>query len=529
MGAALDSAIALAATGMFALAVALAALPSPSRDPARPPRAADRPDASAPARIVAPEARPWAAACLALAVAWALRALAPELPPADLALQAGLAGSALVLAAPLLLAGLATLARRADRTGRARSPLALPGLVALAALPLAAGIAGLDDKGLAAATHAFAGATLVLGGVVLGPGRAGRGRHARLAGAAIAAFGALLMAAAAGVVPGTTGLALPAAGLVLGTALLAAAHDRRGVEAEAALAAARRALARAEERMETRAVARAKTEFLANVSHELRTPLNAIIGFAEVIRDRHFGPDAVERYAECARDIHTSGTHLLAVLDDVLEMSRLEGGHYRLRREVVLIGEIAETCRRIVAGRAAERGLYIELEIDPATPPVLADRRACKQILINLLSNAIKFTPTGGRVVVFARSAPDAAPAAVGPASRPSGGIVFGVSDTGVGIPADELALVREPFRQGAIDPDRSGSEGTGLGLAIVDRLVSLLEAGLTIDSTPGVGTTVTVRLAADTSARADPALPAEEPAEAPDRDACRDVEAATA
>ena len=199
------------------------------------------------------------------------------------------------------------------------------------------------------------------------------------------------------------------------------------------------------------AASRAKSLFLANMSHELRTPLNAIIGFSEIIEGRMYGPNAIDRYAEYAADIATSGRHLLDVINDILDMSKIDAGRYVLEERSLSLATIAESCIRIIANQAAKDGIALIDTIPRDLPPVLADQRALKQILLNLLSNGVKFTPPGGTVTLAACRAPD-------------GGVDLSVSDTGVGIAPEQIEHVCEPFHQGDGALSRS-YEGTGLGL----------------------------------------------------------------
>ncbi|MEZ5833233.1 MAG: ATP-binding protein [Dongiaceae bacterium] len=227
---------------------------------------------------------------------------------------------------------------------------------------------------------------------------------------------------------------------------------------------------------------RAKSEFLANMSHELRTPLNAILGFSQVIRDRHFGDD-LARYSEYAANIYDSGEMLLALISDILEMSKLEAGKLKLADEIVDLDKVVESCRTMVAGRAEDGAIALSA-VQPNGPiKVRGDQRALKQILLNLLSNAIKFTHAGGKVSVK-----------VGAAGN--GDIQLMVADTGIGIHPVALSQVFQPFFQ--IDHAATRSKGgTGLGLAITKRLAELHGGTIGIDSTPGIGTTVTVTLPA--------------------------------
>ncbi|HEX3501639.1 MAG TPA: histidine kinase dimerization/phospho-acceptor domain-containing protein [Stellaceae bacterium] len=156
-------------------------------------------------------------------------------------------------------------------------------------------------------------------------------------------------------------------------------------------------------KLRAEAASEAKTSFLANMSHELRTPLNAILGFSEMIRDRPHGPDGATRYCEYAGDIHASGTHLLDLVNDVLDMSKIEAGRYQLHLEPVDIAKTVVACLSIVQSRAMAKGITIDTEIAAGLPPIHADERAFKQVLLNLLTNAVKFSPNGRKVTVAAR------------------------------------------------------------------------------------------------------------------------------
>ena len=222
----------------------------------------------------------------------------------------------------------------------------------------------------------------------------------------------------------------------------------------------------------------AKSQFLANMSHELRTPLNAIIGFSEVISSALFGPlDA--RYRDYAQDIHGSGHHLLRIINDLLDLSKVEAGRLELRDSPVSIASIFETCRRMVADRAATGG--ITLDFRPTHLAVSADELRLEQVLLNLASNAVKFTPAGGRVTVSATLAL-------------TGEVVISVVDTGIGMAPEDIPRALQPF--GQIDNSLARPHGgTGLGLPLAQRLVELHGGTMTIDSALGKGTTVTVVL----------------------------------
>jgi PAS domain S-box-containing protein len=226
---------------------------------------------------------------------------------------------------------------------------------------------------------------------------------------------------------------------------------------------------------------RAKSEFLANMSHELRTPLNAVVGFSEVLRDQIMGP-LDERYREYAGDINSAGRHLLDVINEVLDLSKIEVGRLDLRDETVSIGEIVEACRRVIAGEADAAGVTLILNLPANLPLLRADEMRFKQILLNLLSNAVKFTPTGGSISVTAATT--------------AAGLVITVADTGIGMAAEDIPVALEPFRQ--IDSTLSRRyEGTGLGLPLAKRLAELHDGELEIESQPGRGTTVHIRLPA--------------------------------
>ena len=237
-------------------------------------------------------------------------------------------------------------------------------------------------------------------------------------------------------------------------------------------------LTREKERAE--AASRTKSQFLANMSHELRTPLNAVLGFSEILKTEAFGPLGGRRYKEYADDIHASGSHLLSLINDLLDMSKIEAGKYRLHREKEALAQIIGSVGRMMRGRAAEADLVLQVDPIDAALVVDVDVRAIKQVLINLLANAITFTSAGGRVRLGVRVE--------------TGQVAVQISDNGIGIPRDELPRLLRPFEQ--IDRnDRRGREGTGLGLALSNALVELHGGSLTLDSEPGVGTTVTVRL----------------------------------
>jgi two-component system, cell cycle sensor histidine kinase DivJ len=225
----------------------------------------------------------------------------------------------------------------------------------------------------------------------------------------------------------------------------------------------------------------AKSRFLANMSHELRTPLNAIIGFSEVMTQEMFGPLGAPRYLEYSRLVHESGGHLLALINSILDMSKIEAGKFEISEEIFDLGETAETAVRFVKMTAERAGVALSTEIDAQATKIFADQRAVKQILVNLLSNGVKFTPKGGQVRVAVACAQN--------------GIEIAVSDTGVGISQKDLERLGKPFEQAENGHQVRTKEGTGLGLALVRALAGLHGGEATMESVLGEGTTVRVRL----------------------------------
>src|SRR5262245_11292151 len=223
----------------------------------------------------------------------------------------------------------------------------------------------------------------------------------------------------------------------------------------------------------------AKSRFLAQMSHELRTPLNAILGFSEVMKSEVFGQHAVPTYKEYAGDIHNSGVHLLNLINEILDLSRIEAGHYELNEEALALAQIAEDCHHLLKLRARNRGLAIYEVYEPDLPRLWADERAIRQIVLNLLSNAIKFTPQGGEVWLK-----------VGWTA--SGGQYMSVRDTGPGIPEEEIPVVLASFGQGT-NAIKSAEQGTGLGLPIAKSLVDLHGGTFTLKSKLREGTEVIV------------------------------------
>jgi PAS domain S-box-containing protein len=228
---------------------------------------------------------------------------------------------------------------------------------------------------------------------------------------------------------------------------------------------------------------RSKTEFLTNMSHELRTPLNAVIGFSQLIRDQAFGPNS-DRYVSYAEDINNSGKLLLDLINDILDMSRIEAGRFSLGEETLSLDGAIQDCLRLVSPRATEGHVQLDFKPDPGLPAILADARSLKQILLNVLSNAVKFTPENGSVQIAT-------------VRTETGSVKITIRDTGIGIPAEVLPSLFAPFRQGDNSISRRFG-GTGLGLAISRKLIELHGGSIEIESEAGRGTTVTLSFPAE-------------------------------
>ncbi|MBV8420393.1 MAG: PAS domain-containing protein [Hyphomicrobiales bacterium] len=235
----------------------------------------------------------------------------------------------------------------------------------------------------------------------------------------------------------------------------------------------------AEEKTRAEEASQAKSKFLANMSHELRTPLNAIIGFSEIMESGMFGPLGSDKYREYCGDIHQSGQYLLEVINDILDMSKIEAGRIRLDAEQIELEPFLNDAMRVVSGRANDKRLKLTARLGRGIR-LTADHRLLKQIVLNLLSNAVKFTPEGGRVTIRARAA--------------SGWVSISIADTGIGIPEEALARLGRPFEQVESQLTKS-HQGSGLGLAIAKSLTELHHGAMRIRSTPGIGTMVLLRL----------------------------------
>ena len=238
----------------------------------------------------------------------------------------------------------------------------------------------------------------------------------------------------------------------------------------------------ASEKSLTEFAGQSKKQFLANMSHELRTPLNAVIGFSELIKTEAMGPLAHDQYRQYVDDIHQCSTHLLSVINDILDQSKVEGGRFELREQRLDVGAPLRRAVDRMTQPARDSDHDLKVDIPDDLPPVLADERALEQIAVNLMSNAIKFTPNGGTITVAARGGVD--------------GIGFSVSDTGIGIAADQIPVVLQPFRQFEAGLDRAYG-GSGLGLPLSAAMVELHGGSISIDSTPGEGTVVSIDLPA--------------------------------
>ena len=254
--------------------------------------------------------------------------------------------------------------------------------------------------------------------------------------------------------------------------------------AEAALHAAKQEAERAAEiahtaMVDAQAANRAKTEFLANMSHELRSPLNAVIGFSQVMMDGLFGPLGSTKYDTYVRDIYASGNHLLSVINDILDLAKIEAGKVELDDQLIDVDEVTRFCLSVIRERSESRQIRLSCELPVNVPGLIADEQKLKQMLINLLSNAVKFTHEGGEVTLSIET-------------DPAGNFMFNVADTGIGMTESDLHRVVEPFTQVDSGLNRR-FEGTGLGLPITKSFMELHGGTLKLHSTLDVGTTATL------------------------------------
>jgi signal transduction histidine kinase len=229
------------------------------------------------------------------------------------------------------------------------------------------------------------------------------------------------------------------------------------------------------------AASRAKSAFLAHMSHELRTPLNAIIGFSDVVRSGTLGEISPPLYRDYAEIIHESGSHLLMLINDILDISKIEAGKFDLQPEMLDPVPLLESIRRLISGLVEKSGNQLTVTLDPHLSSIFGDERALKQIIINLLSNAVKFTPAGGQITLAAQS-------------TGQNGLHLVVGDSGIGMSPAEIAKALDPF--GQINSSVAEKHrGTGLGLSLAKMLTELHGGRLEIDSTPRVGTKVSIYL----------------------------------
>lgn len=225
---------------------------------------------------------------------------------------------------------------------------------------------------------------------------------------------------------------------------------------------------------------RAKSDFLARMSHELRSPLNAVLGFSEVIAEDLFGPAGVSRYQDYAQNIHDAGSHLLALINDILDLSKVEAGELQLTLEPIELKELIGSSVQLMAPMAEKRGVQLAFDLGRSPLSLVADKRRLRQMVMNVVSNAIKFTLAGGMVMITAH--------------QEQGNIIINVADSGIGMTPDQIKIALQPFGQVATESPYA-QVGTGLGLPIVASLVELHGGQLDITSTPNIGTTITLTL----------------------------------
>ena len=337
-----------------------------------------------------------------------------------------------------------------------------------------------DKKGSTVAARS--GATKVLV-------RRGFGPLIQFAFAFAAGLLLLICAAAQILLPGMAASRMIVAGLLLllwvGVygAMIAISHARIGARCSRLESEVQRQEAAIEDLREARDTAedasRAKTGFLASLSHELRTPLNAVIGFSEMMIGEAFGPLGHDRYRGYAKDIYDSGSHLLAIINDILDVAKAESGKFELDEEVFDCREIISEAAIMLRPRISEAGLTLETESPENIPQLRADRRRTKQILLNLIHNAVKFTPSGGRVSIAA-------------SCESAQGLTVTVHDTGIGIARENLKKVLQPFVQ-VSGAGRRAKEGTGLGLPLVRVMMERHGGALELDSEVGKSTTARI------------------------------------
>jgi two-component system cell cycle sensor histidine kinase PleC len=310
-------------------------------------------------------------------------------------------------------------------------------------------------------------------------------RHHVITGATALAFAGLSGFVESGDLSVPIGVAVGVASFAVMSAVIFVhrklkAEERIRKEKDALIAELEQARAHSDEaRRRAEDLNLAKSRFLATMSHELRTPLNAILGFSEVMEAEILGEHHVPAYRDYAHDIHKSGKHLLDLINEILDLSRIEAGRYDLQEAEMRLDATVAECAHLIDRRAQQKSLAMLLMIEPSMPMIKADERAVRQIALNLLSNAIKFTPEGGEVVIRTGVTEDGRP-------------YLQVNDTGPGIPAHEIPIIMENFGRGSLAV-KLAEQGTGLGLPIVRGLVAMHGGEFKIESREDEGTSVTV------------------------------------